>query len=531
RERLSRILQGGQPDQILAAMSDLDNEPIIATMPDSVFVSALLLITPEHFLEPYKRILGRIHDHVLFSKGYQSFKEVLRQYFASLFAILYMRSRGDRHVGLVEYTHLLRCAASAADLSIALTIWKSLENKNLSPSLECYNSIMTTGLWDQVHTGKERYRLRVTPFYSNRRSTTDGRARGYRGFGTGSQSVRMQTLAILYQMRKANIDIDEATHINALIAHAKDGFVPGVRQVLEETWGIFPFHLDAGYENHPPVKPIPRSSPLYPTINLIWAVAHAFGINHDLPTALRTVEFISRTYDIKITDEVWLELFERAYVLAAKQFNKPDEALLGQISQDLVYGMGRNLQEVPSHSKMHLYRNLSRISYNNHNLEEFTSVLEDAHKHLVQTKKRRKHALQVLENCMEVSLTVDPHRASALREYEILRLEVLQQRTLIERIVRLGYSGHFLKEIPPAMWARKVLPEFLAQWRDFIPECFFAILHGGLGSIEFHGRTIYQHRNIRPHNYEPVRWSKCGEFIADDEEFEPIDDYLWSSIR
>lgn len=552
KEILYAAFKKRQPDQILALMRDFGNRPIIEQMPDSVFVSAFLFLTPEHFLEPYKKILRRVHDHALRVKGYRSFTGIMKQHLAGLFLIFLFRSSGGNTMGLAEHTLLLRWAVSVGDLSIALHTWDSMWRNNIKPDVECYNLLLASSLWDRVNSSKERYRLTVTRFYmSRRRKGARKRKIGYRGFGVRRLSVRIPVQMTIKHMQELEIPTNESTYRNMLLAYGRVGYLGGIKGVLRSVWGIDVDKLADEMEIHPPAMAYPTSSPLYPSKELLWTIAHVFGICSDLPSALRVVQFMSEQYNVKISPDAWLELFERAYILSKKQFNKhkltspPPQAVIPFTAVYRIYDM---MGPAPTHSRMHVYSKLARMTNTRRFLQGYFKVLDTAYNFLDETRRKRQRALLVLERSLGFSLKIDPLNTpfdddkvlsacgraevwKALREYEILRLEVMQQRLRIERIVTLGVGRGRWKELTDcATWTRQLLPEFLAEWRDFLPECFYVNLANGGGKLEFHGRTTYQHQNIRPHHHEPVRRSRWGELL-DGEELEPMDDYLWSHIR
>jgi len=264
-QALYTILQKRQPDQILALMADIKNRSVVERMPDSLFVSTFLLLTPEYFIEPYKKILARVHNHALKVKGYFTFKPLIKNYLADLFSIIQFRKNGDNRVGLAEHTLLLRWAASVGDLSIALSIWNSMIHNNVKPDVECFNLLLTASLWDQVHFGKERYRLQVTRYYMNKRRKHPSRRKpGYKGFGVKENSVRIPIQIIVDQMPNLKMPADETTYTNLLLAYARVGYTGGIKKTLKAVWGIHVDILANERKVHPPVKPLPPSSPLYP---------------------------------------------------------------------------------------------------------------------------------------------------------------------------------------------------------------------------------------------------------------------------
>lgn len=102
-----------------------------------------------------------------------------------------------------------------------------------------------------------------------------------------------------------------------MTALAREGDLETVQSILHRMWNINVDGLRKGKDEEA-LKPkyMDPSNPLRPTANLLFTVAHAFGINNDIPIALRLVDFIARHYDLQIPRETWEQLFEWTFVLS-----------------------------------------------------------------------------------------------------------------------------------------------------------------------------------------------------------------------
>ncbi|KAI7560298.1 hypothetical protein KC317_g9815, partial [Hortaea werneckii] len=60
----------------------------------------------------------------------------------------------------------------------------------------------------------------------------------------------------------------------------------------------------------------PSTSPLHPTPSLLTTLAHAYGINNAIPTALKVIDHFSRCYALSIPHATWSELLEWTFVLS-----------------------------------------------------------------------------------------------------------------------------------------------------------------------------------------------------------------------
>ena len=96
-----------------------------------------------------------------------------------------------------------------------------------------------------------------------------------------------------------------------------------------------------------------QDSQLYPDQSLLFILAHAFGSNNDLPTALRVVGHVSQKFSIPITTAVWAELLECAYTLSTKRYKKRkfDGAQLGQLAPQTVEDLFTVLTSEPHNCK------------------------------------------------------------------------------------------------------------------------------------------------------------------------------------
>ncbi|OKL61529.1 hypothetical protein UA08_03517 [Talaromyces atroroseus] len=560
------ILCHGEPSQILEALANPTNQQVVASLPDSVFVSAFLRLTPEYFIEPFLGVLLPVHERRLSQKGLNTVEGVMDRFFRPLNQILRARrgSGGENTFGLLEYRHLLRISASIGDRNTCMELWKGMKYLGIKPDLQCYNSLLHACVWEGAVFGPGRYRLRVTPFYYRSRAVPRPRER-FKGFGTAARSVRKQVYSFILEMREANLPLNEDTYIYMLLASARVGSSSGMNQVLKMVWGVDAEALaNTPEENLPAAKSLPASSPMYPSRKLLLAVAHAYGTNSMFETSLQIVKYISNQFGIEITDDVWAELFERAFVLSRKRYGKDSQPLLlGKINSDILYDLKNMLQLDGKPYDMNLYRMLATTACVKARYDKYQEVTREAYNLLRKTRRERNHALRVLENYLGVSLRIQspsssaslderarlcancstPHVWRALRKYELLRLLVEQQQSLMEKMA--GYAIINQKYWPGPFhseWAHRLLPQFIAEWKDFLPESYKVYLNN-VGEMEFVGRTTFMDANFRVHGNEPVRWSDCGSgFVAeeyddnaaddhDDQAIEVSHDVLWAHFK
>lgn len=565
KTNIYKVLRDGEPGPILKVMGDPKNAQAVASMPDGVFVSALLRLTPEYFIEPFVKILQPVHEWHLKNKNLNTIDSILDEFFECLHQIIQARLQDiSNSLGLVEYRHLLRISASIGDMKTVSEIWNSMRTAGIKPDLQCYNSYLHACVWDSAVYSLPRYRLRVSPYYYRQRSRHESEPK-FRGFGTAGRSVRKQVYSMILDMREANLPLDEDTYINMLLASARVGSREGMEQVLGAIWGIdVPTITNSPPENLPHItpKPIAGSSPLYPSRKLLFAVAHAYGCNSMFEESLKLVQYLSKQYGIEITDDIWAEFFERGFVLSRNRGGRYGPALrLGQISTDVLDDIEKMLQLDGRTYDMNVYRMLATTAVTQKRHIRYEEVLRKAYNLLRETRRKRNHALSVLENYLGVSLRTSfsscypihkdrlfenfstPHVYRALRKYELLRLLVEQQQKTMEKMAGIvttewrlmGDWGSEWSSEWSSEWVRRTLPKFIAEWKDFLPESYKVALPDRVGTIEFLGRTSYKDVNIRMHYNDPVRWSDCGGgFVAEENVEQTIEishDVLWAHFK
>lgn len=542
-----RVLRNGEPRQILLTLGNPINSEVVALLPDSVFVSALLHLTPEFFLEPFLDILAPMHGALLLAKKVNTHTDLKYQFLEPLNQILIARNTDDKRMGLVEYRHLLRIAASLGELKKTYTIWRRMERGGVEPDVQCYNSMMHACVWELAVYGPARHHLRVTPYqYRQRRH-----GEIVKGFGTAGRSARRDVRSIFADMQKLQLTPDEDTYINLLLGSARVGSREDMNDILNEVWEI---DVDAIVtktpDQLPAARPLVASSPIYPTRKLLFAVAHAYGCNSQLKEALLIINYISQQYGIEITDDIWAELFERAFVLSRRRVGKFSEELnLGKVDRKLLFELKDMLRLDGQPYDMSVYHKLAKSTCHHRQYRPFQEVAREAYQLLRRTRRERDHALKVLENSLNVPLRIDtvslpieesalqeeceaPHVWRALEKYEKLRLLVQQQQIFMEKIIEAAVSMKRWTDPWDFEWTHRLFPRFLAEWKDFLPESYSITLPSGAGQIEFCGRTNFDNANVRIHNNEPVRWSDCGEFVADeDEQIQPRHEALWEHVR
>ncbi|PYH93702.1 hypothetical protein BO71DRAFT_327081 [Aspergillus ellipticus CBS 707.79] len=519
-------------------------ESLVGSMPSSAFVEALHLLSPAYFIEPHRELYRPIHPWALKVKHYRSLGMLFDDFGHNLAKIVQIRQSAGHVFGLAEYTHLLDCARSMGDGAMGDHVWRAMEDDGVIPDTQCYNHYMEVKVWDTTYTGQEKYRTRVTPFSYRKRGFFTA-SPGWDGYGTARRSVRKQVVELFDEMTHNGTPGDVTTFVNMILASSRVGHMQGVKNVLKAVWNVDVDTLgllaQAGVDDSmlPAATPYDRSSPLYPTDHLLFAIAHAFGTNSDLPAALRTLDFISSRYDLPIPETVWLELFERSFVLCRKRFGKDAERnAKGKVPFDSLESMFKTMTNAPFNVRptMKMRHMLAKVAWDRRRLSVFQHHMRAAYDLLEETRRKRRAARSVLEAYLGTpknpklhpSLLQSRTFANAVYTYDLLRLQTTQQKIIMERLARLLVINHFWTGRDNAGWERRLLPRAHEEWQDFIPQNRYALISGG--RIKFHGRSssTWGQRNIGPYRRVPVRHSSFDTHVElNKESFEIEDEFFW----
>jgi hypothetical protein len=319
REEALAILAEGQPGRVMAAFVNPKYRNTLANLPSATYVEALRLISRTYFLDPYKDIQSDPTKIGAWSQKAKGLREISQRFYFFLKQIVAARRSAGGKLGLAEYTHILDCAKATGAAELADQVWKEMAEDNILPSVECYNYYMESKNWHNAYFHKENHHLRAGRWnYKHRRQATPNP--GYTGFSTGPGGVRDQVFELFKGMTAKGLEPDAGTYAQLLIAAGREGDIGAVRGLLKSTWNIDAKVLAQDPSQHPPVTPYPRSSPLHPTPDLLFAIAHAIGSNCQFATALQTIDFISISYSIRIPAQAWHELFVWSYVLTAQRY-------------------------------------------------------------------------------------------------------------------------------------------------------------------------------------------------------------------
>ncbi|CAL5870741.1 uncharacterized protein PFLUO_LOCUS4981 [Penicillium psychrofluorescens] len=538
-----RILTIGQPDQVMQAMTAQRSARLVAALPQPVYVAVLHLLSPSYFILPFRYLHHGTHEWAAELKSVPQMQSICDNFIKRITTIMQYRTLAGGRKNLAEYTHLLDCARATGDGDFAQRLWAAMKAKGIVPDGVAYSFYMEANVWNHCYTGAERVRLHPTERTFRMRQYNQPSARGYQGYRTAGYSIQRHMLHVFEEMKKAGHPVDERTAINLLIASARVGRLDTVRNVLNTFWNIDLNALNAPFvnenaEDNPPIPPVlnySSSSALHPSENLLFAVAHALGTLRRIDLMMMVIEFISSSYNIAISQRVWREVFERAYVMAS------DAAKWGRIERDSMRSAFQTMTSDPYNVQptLSMYRCMVNLNIRDAKVEPCFPLLQGAYAKYKDSVRKRAQALDTLLRHLNQALDLmaagqpgpspleSPQLSEALHMYDIARLEEWADEGLLQRCVfKVTGCGAPEMDIPMDVWIRQTVPKLMEEWRDFLPSQFY--ITGEDWRIDFCGNSTNQSAFKTAHHFVPQRRHTDRKRIFARETPPKLDDrYVW----
>ncbi|KAJ5719375.1 hypothetical protein N7493_007830 [Penicillium malachiteum] len=540
-------------------LMDPRSEELVGSLPQTTFIEALHLLSPAHFVEPFRSLHHPLHSWSTLLHGVKRAEEVFDDFVRSLYKIAGYRIAAGNALGLAEYTHLLDCAQSMGNAPFAEDLWLSMKQDEVEPDATCYNHYIGAKVWDHCFVGEEAYHLRMLPrAYKKRRMRQQNI--GWRGFSTGKLSIRRNALETFREMRKAGYLPDERTYINVMLASARTGHIRAVYHLLQTVWNIDVEALKetTDHSKIPPATAYEPWSAVHPTKELLFAVVHAFGTNSDIAGAVHTIQFISTSYDLPIPSEVWHELFERAYVLSRWREPSEDryyENTVGKISSELVEIIFKTMTSKPYNvvPRLQTLRFMMRIAIDKGSLEECRAHLQAAYDLLTSTRRQENDARAIIMallraerpeledpdselvpdlGCVEKASSLNPQLYDAISKYNLIRLEIYQQSHLLKRSIISVIGQVEWEDVSGKLWLYQLRPRLIEEWSDFLPDNFQLPFGHDDGVFRFTGSSYHEDREYCTDGKIAVQRSAGnGELYTSLEFRGQTEENIWNDVK
>ncbi|KAI9678657.1 MAG: hypothetical protein M1817_005714 [Caeruleum heppii] len=466
--------------RLLKAVLSASNTPsAITSIPDPTWAEVFQMLDPDPLLESYKRVIQYFSQHQSVSHSIEPIEVVFREFFAAIENIGRARRQAGSTFGLSDYTFLLKCARAVEDGRLARKLWKDMLNDDVSPDTECFNSLLAAQCWSGTHQPSYRQKLRVTPRHVMLREQKH-RVTGFDNIRFGYGGLRSYVLSRFNEMTDRGLVGDATTFSLVMIAMGREGDLDGVKAILQQVWNVdVDALLKSDETDLEPVKAYPATSPLHPRAEVLFAVAHTFGANNDVPTALRVVDYVSRQYGLRIPVRVWDQLMEWTYVLSVPRYGplRKLDVSNGQLPRTSVETFWETMTATPYHVRptMPMFDRLIKMQFYQHRIRSALARMEQAldlyrqsrvvYKQADQKYQRTRTVLE--ENHLDPSTDVSLYRLRRLRDDA--QLTRTRDNLYICRWTRLLLGFRLTSGGADGDWERRALPQLVGRWQQWMP--------------------------------------------------------------
>ena len=356
KAKVKEALQQENPYELLRAFYQaLEDHSYVTSIPSTAFIEILRLLDPSYFIEPFRTVYQDLHDNQIahLEDGTGQLQELFADYVETFHDIVQIRRAANCHLGIEEYRLMLNCARSVGDETTANALWGEMSFNDVAADTHCYNSYMEAKCWSRAYESAGRRKLRVIPFLKVMRLPARGhfRKQFYPGYQTGDHGVKNTITRLFSRMLEAGVEADAKTFSLLMIAMAREGDLEGVSSILKRLWDVDVEAVMGQEDEFIEPSTMSRQSPLFPTDDFLFTIAHIFGSNNDVPRSLRIVDYISRKYSISIDIRVWSELLTWTFVLSTPR---------DKTAQDRGFDIGK----LPTQSVQNLWSIMTSEPYN-----------------------------------------------------------------------------------------------------------------------------------------------------------------------
>lgn len=456
----------------------------IRSLPENTFTEILAHLQPKNDLSkiliPYSRLSPATVQQLHLPSSYH----VVRRYLLNAIYILDQRKNSGRNLSVVDYSIILGFARWLGLKDIADTFWKSMQADNIVPDLRCYNNYLGAVVSNLRHDPDARQARRVTTFRTEARCKPSPSAR-FAAYQVGTGGIKGSVLKLHHEMLKREIVPDEETFRLLILGFGREGDLDTVKKLLRQVWKIDVAAVVDGLggrdsQHELDVSP---SSPLHPSPFLIYAIAHVFSINNEIPTALKLVDHISQNYNVKVFDYVWHELLNWTFVLSLpRQASRNEQAILPKASVQKLWEVMRN-EPYNVRPTMDMYNKLIKSFFRQQRTRDMWHYMCEALPLYEAMRKETRYLNKTLHRVLKLSQPV----GTLEQKYNRSRLNEKASRLFLKRWVRLllGSMRSWRRVDGSLYWSTILIPKIVLEWKEFMPSNVWYDIPAGRVSIVF----------------------------------------------
>ncbi|KAE8444934.1 hypothetical protein EG329_014061 [Mollisiaceae sp. DMI_Dod_QoI] len=463
---------------------------ILVSAPPPTFSEILRCIDPKHFIDPYAQVfreISSVSTHLLGGEnvlGSEDYYEFCSAFLSQAGRIMDAR-RQRWPLTVSDYKYLLKCAKSVGHAKAAEKIWKTMttppranQGQPVVPDAEAFNHFLAVKCWQDKMNPKQRYRLRVIEENFTPRSwlipphTLNSHRVGVPG------GIKAQASRLFRQMVELGVTGNEETFCLMIVALGRESDMPGIASILNRVWNIdIEAIMTKDDADVPPPTAYSQRSPFFPSSHLLYSIAHAYGSNNDISTALRLLDYVSRNYSISIPLNVWNELLQWTAILSVRK-------RLVRKKDGLEKDTGRDTGQLPSEAVSNLWQTMTSEPYNvKPTIQMYnrlmTNLLErqrygEMQWRMEEARKVLKDEIRVLGRKEAAFIAVSGRNNKSLvearaRDLIYTRFRAWRNRQYVKRWVRLLISRGSRSLENNDKWSQQNIPKIVHDWIVFLP--------------------------------------------------------------
>lgn len=535
--RLPDAVSRGDADLVMRCLRAAEVRPdmdFIANISGKTFTEILHILGPRRNIGELFSASKNVSKFMSYRIGMMRMNTAAKEYGWVLLSVAMSRRQSGIQITEEQYRILLEYARDLGNRYLAMKLWGFLHEDGVVTDLAMYNALLASFVLAGRHNATGMYRERVI-----QRNMIERRKPKpiypYHNYRVGVDGIKERSMIILDAMVKKGITGNEETYCLMITAASKEGEVATVKSILQTVWNIdVDKVMAADPEERKRLNPrkLPTDHPQYPSEKLTWAVAHGFGINNDIPAALRLVDYISREYQIPISHETWSVLFEYTFVLSCQRTGllALDDARTGELPWESVLKLWETMTGPPYFVKpdMAMY---NRMMKNLHSrclhFEMLAKMVEASSLCAESMRKRRDRRERFLYSVKQETSGRQPDLPAtrARRSWEAASITHARNSTWMKRWVRffLKMFAKRAQEGHKAMdWSYplvyETLPRVLLAWRDYVNEFIRYETPTGMVTLEFRSeREVIMRRTKCMRLFEEwARTTRGTKFLVGD---------------
>ncbi|PQE09103.1 ATPase expression 2 mitochondrial protein [Rutstroemia sp. NJR-2017a BVV2] len=527
-ERLRKGLRMRDPQECFMALVELSAvtedtteheraSSLLLQISPNTFSEILRLVDPVHFLGRHGELRQEFSPHYtrvlgVGTVGDHGFHQFYMKYLHHIYRIFVFRRLVNPHQPpiLSDYKMLLKAARWTGNLGMANSTWKSLVKNHFStdaatkvvPDTECFNHYLATLCWSDILNPLHAHQLRTLPSNLQPRSW-ERPPRTLAGYRVGPvDGIKVNVSRHFREMAELGLVADVETLCILMVASGREADLTTVASILNRVWNIDVEKIMSNEQ--PEIQPVEGMAPdsaLYPSAELLQTVAHIYGTNSDIPTAIRLVDLVSRAYSIKIPVKVWLELLQWTHVLAARHRGltaTERQVHVGQLPSSAVLNLWSIMTSEPYNVKpnMRMYDYLIGSLIMSANVGKAQPRMLEAlalHKRDVNMLKRDRALWLTSSRNNPNSMLTAKHERDY--NYRLLRVQRNRQylRLWFERIIHKGSKSM----VNSKSWCHQNVPDLVRQWISYAPKVVRYQIDTGIVELRTGARELNKARMAR----------------------------------